>query len=770
MRTAIHVVPGGVDTDAIRPGLAPLLIPGLRGTVFLSVFEWSYRKGWDILLEAWARAFSADDAVTLVLRTYLLDDPDGRQGGVLSRIDTFLAGLGRSRSTVAPIIVIDDPIPLADMPRLYATADAYVTPTRGEGWGRPIIEAMAAGLPVIATGWSGNTAFMTESNSFVLRSDLEQIDGREEFNHYHGHHWARPSLEHLVELLQHVAHDGGSAAEIGRQARHDAVTRWRWDQAADLVRARLDDIRSSLRRTPSPRPGDTGVRWVGDQFSYHSLSGVNREICRRLAAAPGVTLEALSREIPEASLIADPALSALACRTGVVLDGPADVEVRHQWPPDWKAPEAGVWVVIQPWEFGGVPMSWLQPIRDEVDELWCPSTYVRDCYVLSGVDPARVQVVPNGIDAERFRPDGPSYPLKTQKSYRFLFVGGTIVRKGIDLLLAAYADTFNADDDVCLVVKSSGSASFYQGQTVDDLIRQAARLPNAPEIELIDADLESADVAALYRSCQVLVHPYRGEGFALPVAEAMASGLPVIVTGYGACLDYCDETNSYLIPATPVAMSPGPDMGPSPLGYWWAEPDPGALRRLMRHVIVHPAEAAGKARRGRARIVEHASWDVIAIKVQERLSVLASRTPARLLRQRATLEPYPIDTHRSIRYFHHPDWSSTTPDQVVASYARAFDEGDDTALVLYLDPVQGVSADDAVARISRVLLEAKIDPAASPDIVLVPDPIDDPRRLILSAGTVVAIGRWGHRADAVALGAGIIEELTPDAWGVPARL
>ena len=47
---------------------------------------------------------------------------------------------------------------LKDLPKLYKAADAFVLPSRGEGWGRPHVEAMAMGLPVIATNWSGSTA------------------------------------------------------------------------------------------------------------------------------------------------------------------------------------------------------------------------------------------------------------------------------------------------------------------------------------------------------------------------------------------------------------------------------------------------------------------------------------------------------------------------------------------------------------------------------------------------------------------------------------
>ena len=47
-------------------------------------------------------------------------------------------------------------------------ADAFVLPSRGEGWGRPHVEAMAMGLPVIATNWSGPTAYLDEAVGYAL--------------------------------------------------------------------------------------------------------------------------------------------------------------------------------------------------------------------------------------------------------------------------------------------------------------------------------------------------------------------------------------------------------------------------------------------------------------------------------------------------------------------------------------------------------------------------------------------------------------------------
>src|SRR5262249_39607316 len=122
-------------------------------------------------------------------------------------------------------------------------------------------------------------------------------------------------------------------------------------------------------------------------------------------------------------------------------------------------------------------------------------------------------------------------------------------RKGIDLLLDAYARTFTRADDVCLVIKDMGVGTFYRDQTAQAPIAGMQASSDGPEVEYLSETLTEDELAGLYAACDCLVHPYRGEGFGLPIAEAMASALPVIVTGRGAALDFCSEETAYLLPA-----------------------------------------------------------------------------------------------------------------------------------------------------------------------------------------------------------------------------
>src|SRR5262249_39232076 len=93
-----------------------------------------------------------------------------------------------------------------DLLALYRACDAFVLPSRGEGWGRPYMEAMALGKPTIGTHWSGNLAFMNAQNSFLLDFSLEPIPETawKEVPVYRGHRWAEPDRTHLIELLRYV--------------------------------------------------------------------------------------------------------------------------------------------------------------------------------------------------------------------------------------------------------------------------------------------------------------------------------------------------------------------------------------------------------------------------------------------------------------------------------------------------------------------------------------------------------------------------------------
>jgi len=367
-----------------------------------------------------------------------------------------------------------------------------------------------------------------------------------------------------------------------------------------------------------------GILVCGPFFEHSSLARINREIATALLKSGefDVALEPFGHPMVPAERI--PQGKALAEATSRYPKN-LDLTIRHHWPPDFRRPTGGKLAVIVPWEFGAVPRVWVRNIERNVDELWVPSDFVRRVFVRAGVDENRVHVIPNGFDAKIFMPDGPPARPTGCRRFVFLFVGGTIGRKGIDLLLQAYAQAFEAGDDVTLAI-STGANPAYAHNSLDGLIAKFMGDVRLPHVAFLSKQFEDAELAALYRGCDAFVLPYRGEGFGMPIAEAMACGKPVIVTAAGPASEFCPSDCGYFIPAI---ESPVPD-APPPfgkfVGEWnWFEPDVAALARTMRHVFEHSEEAAARGRNGAKAIRRRHTWESVTSIYRKRIAQLTAR-------------------------------------------------------------------------------------------------------------------------------------------------
>lgn len=650
----IYILPQGIDTERFRPGLPPVDIQGRRGFVFLSIFEWLYRKGWDILLEAWARAFTPSDDVCLILRTYpvnVVDHPDSASV-ILRRIHEFLDGkLGRPLQSVAPIVVVGRPVPQMHMPRLYASADAFVLPSRGEGWGRPYMEAMACGLPVIGTGWSGNLAFMNEGNSYLIDpGELVTVDDRAEFPFYRGHKWSNPSVEHLATLMRRVFENRSEAKAKGNAAAQSVRRDWTWDHACRLLLDRLhaiaEEMPSGASRRSAPMPASTApaapvhtapvpaqplsVRWEGLQFVNHSMALVNREICLQLIDA-GCDVSIINYVPEDFGPERDPRFPRIASRIVTDLSRPVDVHVRHHFDPDFTPPPDGRWVIMQPWEYGRLPEDWVRPVTTLVDEIWAPSRHVLRTFVSCGIPADRVHLVPLGVNTALFRPGAAPHAFKTDRRFKFLFVGGTIWRKGVDVLLEAYRAAFRRSDDVVLIIKELGQDTFYKGQGIGSTIQSFALDPSAPEILHFGEMVEEAAMPGFYAACDCLVHSYRAEGFGLPIIEAMACGLPVMATAGGSTDDFCTDRTAVRIPAeqrgfkhTTVRFAGGSG--------WVMEPNANELARLLREAYEGKLDLGRRAALALETVRTEFTWEKAGEATLARIKALVAKPVLRRLR------------------------------------------------------------------------------------------------------------------------------------------
>jgi glycosyltransferase involved in cell wall biosynthesis len=474
----------------------------------------------------------------------------------------------------------------------------------------------------------------------------------------------------------------------------------------------------------APAAEDLQVRWQGDHGLPTSLSIINDRVSTRL---PG-TVQRVNRDSTEVPTPPTPPLVHTA-----------DVEVRHQWPPDLGPARAGRLAVIQPWEFGAIPTDWLGPLDANVDELWVPSDHVRQMYVDAGVDADRVVTIANGVDLKVFRPDGPERDLPDAgEGTRFLFVGGLIGRKGADVLFSAWRQAFAGRDDVTLVLKDFGANGIYRNDGREP-IREHAASGALPRIVLIDDELLTQDLAGLYRACDVLVHPYRGEGFAMPVLEAMACGLPAIVTAGGPTDEFLPAEAGWRIDATRTHFPEDRIDTMETRGRPWVlEPDTAHLVSLLREADAaedDELEARGNAGRVAA---QRYSWDTVASLYQERITALAGRRPRPATA--AVHLPFPLDEDVDVRVLATPAWRADDRlGDLLAEWVTATTRDTSACLYLLADPRVDGAPEDLEARILSAASAAGVDIDGGADINVLMEPALAERDVRLHAAVDVYV-------------------------------
>ena len=227
-RTRVRVVP----LPVIPPSAPTSFTRSMLGmpedkTIFLCSYDFFSvvrRKNPLDTIEAYRRAFGPDDGAVLILKSI---------NGHL-RVPE-LEEVRYHAADRPDIIVMDGYLDAVQVQGMIELSDCIVSLHRAEGYGLNLIDAMVVGTPVVATGYSGNLAFMDSKNSFLVPYDLVEIGTGNDPYEPHAH-WAQPRIDDAAALLRAVHDDPAGAVRRGEAGRSSVLSRFSVEKVAAELR------------------------------------------------------------------------------------------------------------------------------------------------------------------------------------------------------------------------------------------------------------------------------------------------------------------------------------------------------------------------------------------------------------------------------------------------------------------------------------------------------------------------------------------------------
>ncbi|MFA9273522.1 MAG: glycosyltransferase family 4 protein [Candidatus Aquirickettsiella gammari] len=282
VRVPIAVTGAGVDHLLSVSALPPpkKLSDAWKSFRFLHISSCFPRKGIDVLLAAYSASFSAADDVSLVIKT----SPNPHHD-----IEKELAVLRQTRADFPHVLVEQDDISQGELIGLYQACHAFVAPSRGEGLGLPMAEAMLFDLPVITTAWGGQTDFCNDTTAWCC--DYRYAKAQTHLGLTHSL-WAEPDQGHLTKLMREIYQlPVEEKNRKTRVARERILREFTWDRTAQNIQHAV----AALDQQPLFR-NEPKIAWISTWNARCGIANYSHFLTQKI---PTQRLCILANHIPE---------------------------------------------------------------------------------------------------------------------------------------------------------------------------------------------------------------------------------------------------------------------------------------------------------------------------------------------------------------------------------------------------------------------------------------------------------------------------------------
>jgi len=212
---------------------------------------------------------------------------------------------------------------------------------------------------------------------------------------------------------------------------------------------------------------------------------------------------------------------------------PGDIQIYHCIPVmQRRIPYVGRVIGYGTFEHSQYPQEWIN-VLEKNDVVIVPSQFNFNSLALNNKF-----YLPHCLDFSEY-----SYFDKRNFNYRFVYFGTWKNRKNYDTLLRSFTEEFE-NENVELVLKVSQSKLNNPLKSISRISRQLGKTAN---ISIDTQILADHSISNYLRDFSCMILPTLGEGFCIPGLQAMASGLPLIITNYSGCREYANENTSLLL-------------------------------------------------------------------------------------------------------------------------------------------------------------------------------------------------------------------------------
>ncbi len=269
-------------------------------------------------------------------------------------------------------------------------------------------------------------------------------------------------------------------------------------------------------------------------------------------------------------------------------------------------------IALWAWELPEFPRRWQGAFR-WYDEIWTISEFCRASIAAATDKPVRLIPLSVGPVPEKGLCRGDFGLPEGKLLFLSMYDARSIqARKNPRAAIDAYCRAFPPEGNTALVLKVSGGR---QGAQEAAGLRASLR---RGDIYIMEGELSAPRLYALMDLCDVFVSLHRSEGFGYPIAEAMALGKAVVVTGWSGNMDFCTPENACCVGYTLRAL--GADAVPPYEPHQrWAEPDMDDAVRFLRRLGEEEGFREALGRQARQDIRQRYSPDFCAKALMEAL-------------------------------------------------------------------------------------------------------------------------------------------------------